>query len=60
MKIFLTEIDTPFESGILVGPYIRANSLAEAEQIAKEHDLILVAEIHELVLQIDTSKETIH
>jgi|TARA_A100000171_G_C2015307_1_gene88418 hypothetical protein len=59
MKIFLTEIDGPFKQGLLVGPYIKADTFAEAKKIAEDHDLILVGELHELIVE-DKVKDTIH
>jgi|TARA_R100000426_G_C4744872_1_gene80998 uncharacterized protein YdeI (BOF family) len=55
----LTEIDSPLEQGLLVGPYIKANTFAEAKKIAEDHDLTLVGELHELIVE-DKVKDTIH
>ena len=59
MRIFLTEIDSPLEQGLLVGPYIKADTFAEAKKIAEDHDLTLVGELHELIVK-DKVKDTIH
>ena len=37
MKIFLTEIDDPFNDKKYVGPYIKALSIEEAQKIAYEN-----------------------
>ena len=60
MKIFLTEINDPFGDKKFIGPYIRAESLAEAEKIAYEYELILVGELHELRTEEEEPKKVIH
>jgi|TARA_R110000796_G_scaffold73779_1_gene165772 hypothetical protein len=47
MKIWITEYinETP---GVLIGPYIKANSMLEASRIAIEHGLFVIGEIQEL------------
>ena len=37
MKIFLTEIDDPFNDKKYVGPYIKALSIEEAQKIVDEN-----------------------
>ena len=49
MKIFLTEIEDIASDKIFVGPYIKAQSFEEALEIANDHDLVLVGELHELI-----------
>ena len=34
--------------GVLIGPYIKANSMLEASRIAIEHGLFVIGEIQEL------------
>jgi hypothetical protein len=60
MRIFLTEITDPLDNKKFIGPYIRAESLAEAEKIAYEYQLILVGELHELRTEEEEPKKVIH
>jgi uncharacterized protein YdeI (BOF family) len=60
MKIFLTEVNDIVEDKRFIGPYIKAESLDEAEKIAYEHELILVGELHELVTEEEYKKRVIH
>lgn len=60
MKIFLTEVNDIVENKRFIGPYIKAESLDEAEKIAYEHELILVGELHELVTEEEYKKRVIH
>ena len=60
MKIFLTEIEDVASDKIFVGPYIKAQSFEEAQEIANDHDLVLVGELHELITFKKPIKETIH
>ena len=46
MKIFLTEVNK--DSEVFIGPYIKADSMREAEAIAEMHELDLIGEVHEL------------
>ncbi len=47
MKIWITEyIDE--QTGILIGPYIKANSMLEASRLAIQHGLFVIGEIQEL------------
>ena len=58
MKIFLTEVikdDQP-----LIGPYIKAETMDKAMDIADMYALTLLGEIYELELQLPKEKETIH
>tara|TARA_R100001224_G_C3928097_1_gene117716 strand:- start:131 stop:313 length:183 start_codon:yes stop_codon:yes gene_type:complete len=60
MKIFLTEIDDPFNDKKYVGPYIKALSIEEAQKIAYENELVLVGELHELIIDKEEKKHTLH
>ena len=60
MKIFLTEVNDIVEDKRFIGPYIKAESLDEAEKIAYEHELILVGELHELVTEEEYKKRVVH
>ena len=58
MKIFLTEVikdDQP-----LIGPYIKAEDMTKAMQIADMYSLTIIAELHELSYTIPEKQETIH
>ena len=58
MKIFLTEVikdDQP-----LIGPYIKAETMDKAMQIADMYSLTIIGELHELSHIIPEQKETIH
>ena len=47
MKIWITEyIDNV--PGILIGPYIKADTMIQASRIAIEHGLFVIGEIQEL------------
>jgi hypothetical protein len=43
-----------------VGPYIKALSIEEAQKIAYEHELVLVGELHELIIDKEEKKHTLH
>jgi hypothetical protein len=58
MKIFLTEVikdDQP-----LIGPYIKAEDMTKAMQIADMYSLTIIGELHELSHTIPEKQETIH
>ena len=58
MKIFLTEVikdDQP-----LIGPYIKAEDMNKAMEIADMYALTIIGELHELSHTIPEQQETIH
>tara|TARA_R100001443_G_scaffold99694_1_gene106858 strand:- start:380 stop:556 length:177 start_codon:yes stop_codon:yes gene_type:complete len=58
MKIFLTEVvkdDKP-----LIGPYIKAETLDIAIEIADMYALTIIGELHELTHELPEKQETIH
>ena len=58
MKIFLTEVvkdDKP-----LIGPYIKAETLDKAIEIADMYALTIICELHELTHKLPEKQETIH
>tara|TARA_R100001460_G_scaffold63451_1_gene103679 strand:+ start:2735 stop:2911 length:177 start_codon:yes stop_codon:yes gene_type:complete len=58
MKIFLTEVvkdNTP-----LIGPYIKAETLDKAIEIADMYALTIIGELHELSHKLPEDKKTIH
>tara|TARA_R110002020_G_scaffold100831_2_gene238000 strand:- start:498 stop:686 length:189 start_codon:yes stop_codon:yes gene_type:complete len=62
MKYWITEYVSE-DPKIIIGPYIKAETIIQAEQIAILYDLIVVGEIkeliHEPIIKIKESK-TIH
>ena len=58
MKIFLTEIIK--DNQPLIGPYIKAETMDKAMQIADMYSLTIIGELHELSHIIPEQKETIH
>ncbi len=58
MKIFLTEVikdDQP-----LIGPYIKAEDMTKAMEIADMYALTIIGELHELSYTLPEQQETIH
>jgi len=58
MKIFLTEVikdDQP-----LIGPYIKAEDMNKAMEIADMYALTIIGELHELSYTLPEKQETIH
>ena len=58
MKIFLTEVikdDQP-----LIGPYIKAETMDKAMQIADMYALVVVGELYELKHELPPKQEVIH
>ena len=60
MKILLTEIDDPFNDKKYVVPYLKSLSIEEAQKIAYENELVLVGELHELIIDEEEKKHTLH
>jgi len=58
MKIFLTEVLK--DNKMLVGPYIKANNIDEAIDIADMYALVVVGELYELKHEIPPKQEIIH
>ena len=58
MKIFLTEVMK--DNKMLVGPYIKAQTMHEAIEIADMYALVVVGELHELKHELPIKKQTIH
>ena len=48
MKYWITE-HISGDPSVVIGPYIKANTILQAEQIAVLYDLIVIGEIQELV-----------
>ena len=58
MKIFLTEVVK--NNKPLIGPYIKAETLDKAIQIADMYALTIIGELHELTHKLPEKQETIH
>ena len=58
MKIFLTEVIKDNEA--LIGPYIKAENMTKAIEIADMYALTIIGELHELSHTIPEQQETIH
>ena len=58
MKIFLTEVLK--DNKMLVGPYIKANDIDEAIDIADMYALVVVGELFELKHELPPREEVIH
>ena len=49
MKIWLTEYVETNNNGILLGPYIKADSIEKANSIAIQYGLLVLGELQELI-----------
>ena len=58
MKIFLTEVIKDNEA--LIGPYIKAETIDKAMDIADMYALTIIGELHELNYILPKKEETIH
>jgi len=58
MKLWITEFVNEDGSGI--GPYIKANTVAEANRIAIQYGLLVLGEIQELEHEVKIEKRTVH
>ena len=58
MKIFLTEVVK--NNKPLIGPYIKAETLDMATEIADMYALTIIGELYELSHNLPEKKETIH
>ena len=58
MKLWITEFVN--EEGIGLGPYIKADTVAEANRIAIQYGLLVLGEIQELQHEVKLEKKTIH
>jgi hypothetical protein len=48
------------DNKMLVGPYIKAQTMHEAIEIADMYALVVVGELHELKHELPIKKQTIH
>jgi hypothetical protein len=57
-KLWITEFVN--EEGIGLGPYIKADTVAEANRIAIQYGLLVLGEIQELQHDIQLKERTVH
>ena len=58
MKLWITEFVN--DEGVGIGPYIKANTVAEANRIAIQYGLLVLGEIQELEHEVKIEKKTVH
>ena len=58
-KLWITEYIDAHE-GIAIGPYIKADTIAQASRIAIQYGLLVLGEIQELEHDDQTKKRTVH
>ena len=58
MKLWITEHVN--EDGPAIGPYIKANTVAEANRIAIQYGLLVLGEIQELEHEVKLKERTVH
>jgi len=58
MKLWITEFVN--EEGVGIGPYIKANTVAEANRIAIQYGLLVLGEIQELEHEVKIEKKMVH
>ena len=57
-KLWITEFVN--EEGIGLGPYIKAETVGEANRIAIQYGLLVLGEIQELQHEVKLEKKTVH
>ena len=58
MKLWITEFVN--EDGTGIGPYIKADTVAEANRIAIQYGLLVLGEIQELEHEVKINKKIVH
>ena len=58
MKLWITEHVN--EDGAAIGPYIKAETVDEANRIAIQYGLLVLGEIQELQHEVKLEKKTVH
>ena len=58
MKLWITEFVN--EDGTGIGPYIKAETVAEANRIAIQYGLLVLGEIQELEHEVKIEKKIVH
>jgi len=59
MKLWITEYIDAHE-GVAIGPYIKADTIAQASRIAIQYGLLVLGEIQELQHDTTVKKRTVH
>ena len=57
-KLWITEHVN--EDGAAIGPYIKANTVAEANRIAIQYGLLVLGEIQELEHEVKIKERVVH
>ena len=57
-KLWITE--HVYEDGAAIGPYIKADTVAEANKIAIQYGLLVLGEIQELQHEVELKERTVH
>ena len=57
-KLWITE--HVYEDGAAIGPYIKADTIAQANRIAIQYGLLVLGEIQELQHEDIKTKRTVH
>ena len=58
MKLWITEHVN--EDGAAIGPYIKADTVAEANRIAIQYGLLVLGEIQELQHEVKIKERVVH
>ena len=58
MKLWITEHVN--EDGPAIGPYIKADTIAQANRIAIQYGLLVLGEIQELEHEVELEKKVVH
>lgn len=58
-KLWITEYIDAHE-GVAIGPYIKADTIAQASRIAIQYGLLVLGEIQELQHDTTVKKRTVH
>ena len=58
MKLWITEHVN--EDGAAIGPYIKADTVAQANRIAIQYGLLVLGEIQELEHEVELEKKMVH
>lgn len=59
MKLWITElVDT--DQGASIGPYIKADTIAQANRIAIQYGLLVLGEIQELQHEVKLEERKLH
>ena len=59
MKLWITEY-VDMDNRTSLGPYIKAETVAEANRIAIQYGLLVLGEIQELQHEVKIEKKTVH